>query len=486
MIATCTQNSGLLMLFKQKRTIVAKDFRGYCFASALCLTGMICGLQSGVASSQDLLSALGDSASFYDKEIISTELLTACMSATHEAQWSDESRSSRCVAGRAFNLMLDKATHLVNETARENIGNHFHVANKLNYSPSDNSVKGDLDVVVPLSFQSSTPTGANRTGLRQGSWFVQHGVTTWKDEQSFRRNDLRLGMVRRKLLDSRFGTGIVGVSAFVQQNAERGHRRLVTSIDYAGKWGKGFFNSFQPLTNWKAGRRGFDERPAEGMEIGVRFDATTTIAVETAYTRWEDKKRRGVWNSGGRIGFNWRPHTWLTVGANYSEHSRSDDASSFVISFMRPLGGGGRQETPRWSGFGEPAGGSVPKVSDLWRAVEDIGRIRMVEREASDENGLTEIEGVEVQFLQNSVVSGNEVLLEVTIPTPLAKDTRLVLRLVPGTGSNPAVPGEDFTDEPIDVLLSAGETSIVVAIPLLFNNNMKNARSLDVRVFRSA
>lgn len=485
MIAACTRNSALFSLFKHKRTIVAKDFRRRYFVLALCLSGMTCGLYSGLANSQDHLFAPTGIASFYDKKILSPELLTACMSASNEAQRSDDSQNSRCVAGRAFNLMLNKAAHLVNETAREKFGNYFHVANKLNYSPSDDSIKGDLDVVVPLSFQGSTLSGAN-TGLRQGSWFVQHGVTTWKDEQSFRRNDLRLGMVRRTMLDSRFGTGIVGVSAFVQQNAERGHRRLVTSIDYAGKWGKGFFNSFQPLTDWRAGRRGFEERPAEGMEVGVRFDATTTIAVETAYARWEDKKRRGVWNSGGRIGFNWQPHTWLTIGANYNEHSHGDDASSFAITFTRPLGGGGRQETPRWSGFGEPAGGSKPKAADLWRAVEDIGRIRMVERDAADEDGLTEIEGVEIQFLQDSVASGEDVLLEVTIPTPLARDTRLVLRLVPGTGSNPAIPGEDFTDEPIDVLLPAGETSTVVSIPLLLNNSMRNARSLDVRVFRSA
>ena len=74
--------------------------------------------------------------------------------------------------------------------------------------------------------------------------------------------------------------------------------------------------------------------------------------------------------------------------------------------------------------------------------------------------------------------------MEVAISAPANEDIRLLVRLVPGEGDNPAVPGEDYVDEPVEVTITQGTASGVAMIQLLRNDNMTEARSLDVTVSR--
>ena len=65
---------------------------------------------------------------------------------------------------------------------------------------------------------------------------------------------------------------------------------------------------------------------------------------------------------------------------------------------------------------------------------------------------------------------------------PASEAIRLLVQLVPGAGENPAVPGEDYLDEPIEVTISQGNTVGVATIQLLRNADMTEARSLGVTV----
>jgi len=53
---------------------------------------------------------------------------------------------------------------------------------------------------------------------------------------------------------------------------------------------------------------------------------------------------------------------------------------------------------------------------------------------------------------------------------------------VPGSGESPAVPGEDYVDEPIEMTIAKGATSGRVSIRLLRNDDIQANRSLGATV----
>ena len=87
-----------------------------------------------------------------------------------------------------------------------------------------------------------------------------------------------------------------------------------------------------------------------------------------------------------------------------------------------------------------------------------------------------------VRFLQKSTVTGDQIGLEVRLPAVTSRDLDLVVTLVPGTGANPAVPGVDYSDEPIPVTIRAGSSSATVTIQLPLNAGLNEARSLMATV----
>ena len=53
---------------------------------------------------------------------------------------------------------------------------------------------------------------------------------------------------------------------------------------------------------------------------------------------------------------------------------------------------------------------------------------------------------------------------------------------MPGSGDNPAVPGEDFVDQPVELTIAQGATTGSVSIQLLRNNDVRENRSLGATV----
>ena len=62
------------------------------------------------------------------------------------------------------------------------------------------------------------------------------------------------------------------------------------------------------------------------------------------------------------------------------------------------------------------------------------------------------------------------------------EDIRVEVRLVPGSGNHPAVPGEDFVDQPVEMTIPGGATSGRVTIQLLRNDGQQENRSLSATV----
>ena len=381
---------------------------------------------------------------------------------------------SRCLGVWSVNqLLLDAATRFATEQGRAVFGEHFRIVNSLTYSPEGNGLGGGIDVVLPLA--ASTP--GSGTASATGAFFLQQGITRWVDDHGFNRNDLRLGAVRRfSLSEEDDASGLLGVSAFVQQSYEFEHTRLVAGADYAGRWGRGTLNLFVPTTGWQPTQRGYEERALSGIELGLRLDLTTTLFMRTAVGHWEDDDGLGGWSSNGRMAVGWRPHPWLKIGASWNGIGTHSESQAFRLAVSLPFGGTGK--APQWEGLGLVGGGENPSTVDAWNPVENIDVIQVARRETTTNL----VSRATVRFLQDSANSGDQIGIEVLLPAATTRDLNLVVTLAPGAGDNPAVPGVDYVDEPVPVVIRAGTSSAIVNVQLPLNAELNESRSLSVTV----
>ena len=393
-----------------------------------------------------------------------------CETAANEAL----SAGAHCLFGSGLNMALDEGMGLVDIYGKQTFGDHFQVIGNLTYSSiSDRAgLGGDIDVVLPLS--GGDPTQEEKAS--SSAFFLQQGITRWWNSVGLFRNDLRHGLVYRFRASDDKGADILGVSMFHLMNAEHRHEVLVPVIDYSGRWGRGSFRYFSPTTGWTAAHQGYEERALEGMELTMGVDVTSTLRLNTTAYRWEAENGSGSWTAGARVDVGWRPHPWLNLSAGYDRIGEGRGTASFLARLRVPLGS--LSKPPRWQGLGLVAGGTVPGDRDLWQPAQGIGQIRVATRTSA----ASLVDRAEVRFLQDSVDSGNTVQLEVVLPSAAPRDIRVAVRLVPGSGDNPAVPGEDYVDEAVEATISQGATTGRVSIQLLRNDDMQENRSLGVTV----
>ena len=289
----------------------------------------------------------------------------------------DESitQGRRCLAGWSVDhLLLDAATRLATDQGQALFGEHFRIVNSMSYSRFGSGLTGGLDVVLPLVSSTSV-----NTEPKLGAFFLQQGVTRWVDSHGSSRNDFRFGAVRRfGLSDAGGESGVFGVSTFVQQSREFQHTRLVVGGDYIGKWGRGSLNVFLPTTGWQRSHRGYEERALAGIELGLRFDVTTTVFISTAIGQWENDDGLGDRSTNGRMAVGWRPHPWLDVGVAWTGLGTERDEKAFRLAFTMPLGDGAKRPNGRasvWSGatprhrLSILGARSTISTSSKWRAV---------------------------------------------------------------------------------------------------------------------
>ena len=379
------------------------------------------------------------------------------------------SKGARCLAGQVVNdVLLDAATRFATGQGQALFGEHFRIVNNLYYSPEGNRLGGGIDVVVPF---------ASSTLPETGTFFLQQGVTRWVDGRGSTRNDVRFGAVRRFALSGGdAASDLLGVSAFVQQNQEYKHARIVAGADYLGMWGRGSLNLFMPTTSWRVLRDGYEERALAGTELGLRLDLTTTLIMNAAVGHWEDDDGPGDWRTNGRIAARWRPHPWLDIGVAWNGIGTRSGSQAFRLAFSMPIGGDARAAP--WQGLGLAGGGSKPSATDPWNPVEDIGVIQVARRESKR----SLVSRATVQFLQEHAASGARIAIEVRLPAATPRDLHLIARLGPGTGGDPAVQGVDYVDKPIPVTIVAGSSKAAVPIKLPLNPDLTAPRSLRVTV----
>ena len=281
----------------------------------------------------------------------------------------DWDAGSRCVGDRLGALLVDEAARFVTEQGRGVFGEHFSLVHRMSWSPLGRGLAGELDAVVPLAFRGGVRPGEDAQALSGSAFFLQQGVTRWTDGHGFRRNDVRLGTALRFAAVA----DVVGATALVQENLERGHQRFVVGTDYAGRWGHASLQHYLPTTDWRPGRSGYEERAVGGTELSVRLDLTTTLALDTAMGRWE-RDDAGRTTVDGRLGLGWKPHPYLALDARTGLGSGAD-GESFLLSLDVPFGGGTRKR-PKWAGLGSFAMARTATAGDLWRPVENVGRIR--------------------------------------------------------------------------------------------------------------
>ena len=390
----------------------------------------------------------------------------------------DVAGGARCVGNRMGRLLLDEAVRFMSEQGRATFGENFRLVHRMSWSPFGTGLAGELDMVVPLSAVGAARVDGDVDALHGSAFFLQHGVTRWTDKHGALRNDMRLGTAFRFTLPSFAGEDVFGASALVQQNVEWGHQRLVFGTDYAGRWGGAALHHYIPTTDWRPGRSGYEERAVGGTEFSLRFDLTSTVSLDSALGRWErdDVGRSAV---DGRIGLGWRPHPYLRFDASTGFGPQAD-SGAFRLSLNVPFGG--PRKTPKWEGLGAFGLADTRRDADMWRPVENVGRIRTIERTTRDS---AQEGGVSVRFIQSSASSGDEIEVEVSLSAPASEDVRLTVRLAPGSGDNPAVPGVDYVDEPAVVTIREGATSERVTFQLLNNPDMNTERTLSVDVTRA-
>ncbi len=383
---------------------------------------------------------------------------------------------ARCLWANGLGLMLQEGLRVADAYGKTAFGRHFQAVGRWNPAPFSDGVAlyGDVDMVLPFA-GAGVPSGRQPSGGQEGSaLFFQQGLTrSWDENGSgLFRNDLRHGVVRRFRTST---AGMFGVSVFHLLNTERGHRVVMSGLDYAGRWGVGSLRYHLPTTGWRPGGSGRQERALAGLEVGMRFDLTTTLRLDATGYRWraEDGSRR--WDTGARMDFGWQPHPWLKFAAGYDGFGRGTSNAIFHVALKLPLGARSR---PAWQGLGVAADPSPPGPEDLWRPAGDIGPIRVARRDAVADLARQ----ARVRFLQNTARSGDTVRLEVTLAAAAPQDMRIVVRLVPGSGENPAVPGEDFVDQPVETTIRQGSTRSTVSVPLLRNHRMTRNRSLGATV----
>ncbi len=396
------------------------------------------------------------------------------------------SNGSRCFMEQMVNgILLDETTQFANTYGKRLFGEHFSLANRLTYSRTGGGFSGEVDTVVPLSALAGfAGLGGQDDDADTGALFFQQGVTSWTDSQGLRRYDMRYGVVRRFNVSDEPGASVVGLSTFFQQNLEYGHGRIVSGFDYDGNWGRGTFNYFLPTTGWRdsRSRAGHEERALAGMELGMHLQPTSTLDVETALTRWEVRDGAGRWETGARVGVSWQPHAWVKIRTAWDGIGTSTPNPSASVFLTFSLGS--RQPAPEWQGLDLGSLGQHAATMDIWRPIDNIGQIRVAEREATSRSFDEGLRGLTVRFLQDSAGSGEAIKVQVTLSAPASEDIPLLVRLVPGKGDQPAVPGEDYHDEPVEITIRRGDAGGVATFQLLHNAGMTEARSLGVTVSR--
>lgn len=372
--------------------------------------------------------------------------------------------------GLAANKALDDALGYATAIGHNLFGEGFRLSGEVDYSDED-SVIGNLDAVLPLYLSFAPSVGGVSA---PESFFFQYGITRYDDEHDVRRDDWRFGAVYRYALSAAADADVVGAWLFIQQNRQRGHRRIALGGDYTTPWGEASLDYFVPLSDWRAGRAGYEERALEGGKVGLSFDVSSRLALDIGASRWEETDGSGDFNTKMVGGMTYLLFPQLELRGAWNEESGSEDNWSVYAQLSIPLG--------------KPASGfpllraQAPALSDFYRPIESVGKIEVAERKARQPEAAPVASEAQVRFVQSEAQTGDTIGVEVYLPEAAAAELEFTVHLAPGSGDNPAVAGEDFSEEPILVTIREGELTGRAEVQLLLNDAQTSQRSIKAVV----
>ena len=382
---------------------------------------------------------------------------------------------SHCLINRVANAVLGHGfivgQELLGEQAR------FFGRTAWDY---EKGFRGELDTIVPLTASPASAQVLRASDRFPGALFLQTGVTTWRDDDA-RRADARAGVIYRFGLSDDLKDGVLGAMTFLQEDLRTKHRRWVAGLDYLTRRLSGSFHYYLPVTDWRFNRDGLEQRPLAGMKLDFGAKLLANVHARTSFSQWEtgDGLRR---DTGISLALSWRPSPWFGMFGRYGWKRDNGNEMLGGIAATIPLGGATRRygritELVRMADDGAGAGSDA-----LWRPVEALEPIRYAERAPSDENCAEDGDGASLSFTLGEASSGDTIGLEAELPAPSCDGLTMTARLIPGEGSNPAVPGVDYDDSPIDITIVEGRRHGVAYVTLLNNAALTEERSLSAEI----
>ncbi len=382
---------------------------------------------------------------------------------------------SHCLVNRVANAILGHGF----DVGQGLLGGHARFFGRTAWDYGE-GFTGELDTIVPLTTSPASPQALRSPNPFPRALFLQTGVTTWRDD-STRRADVRSGVIYRFGLSNDLKGGVLGAMTFLQEDLRTRHRRWVAGLDYLTRRLSGSFHYYVPMTDWRIGRDGQEQRPLAGMKLDFGAYLLTNVHASTSFSRWETEDGLRVVPVTS-VALSWRPLPWVRVFSRYGW--KRDDGDEMVggIAATIPLGGAERRygrlaDVVRMPLQGEEAGSDA-----LWRPVEALEPIRYAERSPGDRNCVEDGDGASLSFTQGVVASGDTIGLEAELPAPSCHGLTVTARLIPGEGSNPAVPGLDYDDSHIAITILEGRRRGVTYVSLLDNAALAEERSLSAEI----
>ena len=389
------------------------------------------------------------------------------------------------------NSTLAGVSHcLINRLAKTILGHGFivgqeHLGKEAKYFGRmgwdyEDGFRGELDTIVPLTTSPASAQTLRPPGQLSRALFLQTGVTTWRDDGTHRA-DARMGVIYRFGLSDDLKAGVVGAMTFLQEDLRTNHRRWVTGLDYLTRRLSGSFHYYLPMTDWRINRDGLEQRPLAGMKLDFWARLLPNVHARTSFSRWEtgDGQR---WDTGNSLAVTWHPSPWFRVFGRYGWER--DDGDEMVGGIAATISlGGAKTRYGRLTGLVRMADEGKKTGPDvLWRPVEALEPIRYAERSRGDEYCAEDGDGADLSFTQGVANSGDTIGLEAELPAPSCDGLTVTARLVPGAGRNPAVPGVDYDDSPIEIKIVEGRRRGVAYFTLLNNVALAEERSLSAEI----
>lgn len=382
---------------------------------------------------------------------------------------------SHCLINRVANTILGHGFII----GQELLGKEARYFGRMGWDYEE-GFRGELDTIVPLTTSPASAQVLRLPGRLSRALFLQAGVTTWRDDGTHRA-DARMGVIYRFGLSDGLKAGVVGAMTFLQEDLRTNHRRWVTGLDYLTRRLSGSFHYYLPMTDWRINRNGLEQRPLAGMKLDFRARLLPNVHARTSFSRWEisDGQR---WDTESSLAVAWHPSPWFRVFGRYGWER--DDGDEMVGGIAATISlGGAKRRYGRLTGLVRMADeGEKTGLDALWRPAEALEPIRYAERSRGDENCADDGDGASLSFTQGAANSGDTIGLEAELPTPSCDGLTVTARLIPGAGSNPAVPGVDYDDSPIDIKIVEGQRRGVAYFTLLNNAALAEERSLSAEI----